>query len=177
MALKRELNPNWHGGRSISSHGYVLVKVDESKYSIIANGYAYEHKYIMEKTLGRKLIKGEIVHHANHNRQDNRIENLMLCDFSNHKFMHRKNYSHRQTPGEKNICIVCACGCGQSLKKYDRSGRPRKSIFGHNIFKGTGKKTIIEMIDCACGCGNKINKYDKYGRLRRFISGHNGRVL
>ncbi|KKK60550.1 hypothetical protein LCGC14_3023240 [marine sediment metagenome] len=40
--------------------------------------------------------------------------------------------------GEKrNIEISCACGCGQSLIKYDKQGRPRRFINGHN---GRGNK-------------------------------------
>jgi hypothetical protein len=33
----------------------------------------------MEKYLGRKLKKGEVVHHIDHNKKNDKIENLILC--------------------------------------------------------------------------------------------------
>ena len=45
-------------------------------------GYIAIHQLVMEKYIGRYLRKGEVVHHINHNKLDNRIDNLQL--FASH---------------------------------------------------------------------------------------------
>lgn len=53
---------------------------DKNGYRVIyANGMQeFEHRLVMEKVLGRKLILGESVHHKDGNRQNNNPANLEL---------------------------------------------------------------------------------------------------
>ena len=44
---------------------------------------------VIEKHLGRKLIKGEIIHHINENWKDNRIENLKVVSRKEHIKIHK----------------------------------------------------------------------------------------
>jgi hypothetical protein len=126
-------NPNWRGGKTISSHGYVLVRVGKDHHLSDVRGYAYEHRVIAEKKLGRKLLPGEIVHHINGNRQDNNPENLEITGgIAEHHALHRKPNSNLRLPNEDNELILCACGCKEKFLKYDSSNRPRKYVSGHN---------------------------------------------
>lgn len=56
---------------------YVGMKNGKSKYKT-------EHRVIMEKHLGRNLLRSEHVHHINGNGLDNRIENLQVIDVREH---------------------------------------------------------------------------------------------
>lgn len=46
------------------------------------------HRIVMERFLGRSLLKNEHVHHINKDKLDNRIENLKVISASEHTIMH-----------------------------------------------------------------------------------------
>lgn len=63
--------------------GYIEIKTPE--------GWAREHVYEIEKKIGRKLGKNEIVHHVDGNKKNNEISNLILMTNGEHSSFHNKN--------------------------------------------------------------------------------------
>ena len=69
------------------------------------DGYVAEHTIVMSEHLDRLLRKGEHIHHINHNRLDNRIENLRLHTPSSHMKEHRQEYINQYIHGR--TCGQC----------------------------------------------------------------------
>ncbi len=159
MSNKGAKNPNWRGGKTISSHGYILIRVGCEHHLADIRGYAYEHRIMAEKKLGRKLRKGEIVHHINNNRQDNRLENLKVVgQLSQHLVLHRNAKSRLRLPNEENKMVLCACKCGASFLKYDAVGRPRKYKSGHNPHIAKTQQEILSILEQGPMHRNRIAK-------------------
>ena len=66
--------------RYFGANGYVVLRQN-------AKGI-YEHRYVMEQHLSRKLYRHEHIHHRNGDRHDNRLENLELLSASIHHRVH-----------------------------------------------------------------------------------------
>ena len=67
----RERNPNWKGGRHYDAQGYVVIRLPDGSVT-------REHRLIAAQMLGRPLLPGEIVHHKNGDKSDNRPDNLEI---------------------------------------------------------------------------------------------------
>ncbi len=68
--------PQGHGMAVRDKDGYVLIRAVDHPDAV--NGYVRAHRLVMEHHLGRRLVQGEVVHHINRDRDDNRLENLRL---------------------------------------------------------------------------------------------------
>ena len=83
-------NHLWKGGRKKNGNGYTLIwSSSASMFSAMrdCNSYILEHRLVMAKHLCRCLEPWEIVHHKNHIKTDNRIENLELLKISDHNII------------------------------------------------------------------------------------------
>lgn len=80
---------NGYGHTKIQNRGYVLTYVPRHPRAH-KDGYVMFHTVMMERHIGRYLSDDEVVHHINHDRQDNRIENLQLMKKKDHMSMHMK---------------------------------------------------------------------------------------
>lgn len=115
-----KFNPSYKGKAWKTTHGYLKLSRNGKQ--------VYEHRYVMEQHLGRKLTKGEVVHHANGDRSDNRIENLEVfvsnsahfrlahtnpdthglytCPTCNKEFVRQKTWVKIDTPYCSRQCAV-----------------------------------------------------------------------
>lgn len=123
-------------GRTIASNGYVLVRSPGHPMADV-RGYVYEHRLKMAEHLGRMLEPHEEVHHGPGGTQDNRIENLTLCNSRAEHQVHHRNRSDLRHPGEPNPIVTCECGCEQTFPRFDRWRRPRYFVTGHNYAPDT----------------------------------------
>ncbi len=89
-----EITNRFHKGHVITHNGYRLIIVQDHPYAD-GKGYVREHRYVMERHLGRYLNPEELVHHINGNKLDNRIENLVLDALANHTSMHHSGKEGR----------------------------------------------------------------------------------
>jgi transposase-like protein len=84
---KGEGHASWRGGTFIDRFGYKMVRVPHRK---AANPYSPEHVLVVERRIGRRLRRGEVVHHINGDKADNRDANLLVCTRSSHRELHRQ---------------------------------------------------------------------------------------
>ncbi len=119
-----EKNPKWKGGVMYDGERKLILSPEHPNPDFLKK-YCYEYRLIMEKHLGRYLKPGEIVHHINNNKTDNRISNLQVMSQSEHCKIHSKLYKYI-------ISIVNEYNKGVNINKiavkYDVSSRAIRDL-------------------------------------------------
>ena len=77
------------GHKKTRQDGYIALYYPSHPRSN-KEGYIMEHIYVMEQYIGRPLKSDEVVHHINHKRDDNRINNLQVMTFKEHCSLHMR---------------------------------------------------------------------------------------
>jgi hypothetical protein len=90
---RSKIQSNPEGSRKLkrgskSRNSYVVIRVSNHPHAD-RTGHVPEHRLVMEKLIGRLLMRQENVHHLNYVKSDNRPTNLLLCrNFREHLFVH-----------------------------------------------------------------------------------------
>jgi hypothetical protein len=101
-------NPNWKGGRKLSTYGYVLIYMPGHS-RCDKKGYVLEHILIVEKAMGKPLPPGAVVHHHDGDRMNNGNKNLLVCqNDAYHKFLYKRIRAFRACGhADWRKCVYC----------------------------------------------------------------------
>lgn len=73
--------------------------------------WVYEHRLVVEKFIGRALLKNEHIHHIDGNPKNNSIKNLEVVDACTHCRIHKPALKNR-------LCSVEGCNNKHHSKGY-----------------------------------------------------------
>lgn len=91
--------------RTRTKAGYIIVRCPEHP-AAGASGQVYYHRLVMERRLGRFLRAGEVVHHRNGDRADNRLSNLEVMSPADHHKHHHQVGQLRSASRSKEDSVV-----------------------------------------------------------------------
>lgn len=132
-----------------------------SKGYSIHNGYARisvgencgrnQHVVIMEQHIGRRLRNGEVVHHINGIKTDNRIENLRLMTNKEHGRLHARERI------SKGLCYDIS----KESKKGEEHNNAKLTWRDVDYIRSSGKSTkeLMDMFNVSKSAIEKVKSY------------------
>lgn len=121
--LRGAESPMWKGGVSIKNKGGKQYRTFYATGEDGKGTYVFEHTLVMEEHIGRKLVKGEVVHHIDGDGLNNSIDNLVLMTKKQHDTFHRLlgllRIDHRTMTKEQVIRMIDVTTIG-SIRAYIR---------------------------------------------------------
>lgn len=91
-AIRNTKNARPDGTKRVHN-GYIEIKHNGS--------WLRQHRYVASQMIGRPIKDGEVVHHINGNKMDNRPDNLKVMPSGAHTAMHHTGTSRGQTTRER----------------------------------------------------------------------------
>lgn len=108
-----------------------------------------EHRKVMEDYLGRKLTRYEVVHHKDGNKNNNKIDNLVVMSLSEHSKMHQTGIK-RSVETRKKISEA------NKNRIYTNRSKTRQDII--NIVLKYKEKHNFRYVDRYYGLSNKTTR-------------------
>ena len=108
------------------------------------NGFIYEHIVKAERMLGRSLTKKEYVHHLNSNRLDNRVENLLVLECSQHTKLHSWLNNRSNEVVVLKYCLICGICLDNEQDKFCSSECQHKAYEKLSVSKEELEKLVWE---------------------------------
>lgn len=131
-----DYTPDWT--RMSTSTGYPVVYCPDHPRAW-STGYVYAHTVVAEQSLGRLLLRSEIVHHENEDKSDYSPGNLKVKTRSKHAKDHHPTWAISTL-----ICAYCE-------KSFERSNRQLPKAKGYtNTF-------------CSRSCNGKYQRERQMG--------------
>jgi hypothetical protein len=78
----------WDEARRLSLSESIRRRRPVSKRSYVKLLGRHQHRAVMERELGRRLDSDEVVHHIDHNKHNNALENLVVLTRRQHIMLH-----------------------------------------------------------------------------------------
>lgn len=130
-------------------HGYQWVYTMDPENSW--KGWTKEHRLVAEWVLGRSLVEGEVVHHKNFVRHDNRPDNLEVMSEADHGRLHAEILNGKKWSNENTEWIESFKRKHSIVMRENNPSRRSDVTFGKILQEceenGFSRRRLLEKFD------------------------------